>query len=136
MVPPYSNKISRVSFYSKINEIYYPYGVITHYDLSFHTVQVAISINTGLICFRSPLLTESHFDVLSSRYLDVSVPWVCFLILIYKLIYFYKLGYRVCGGFSHSEIYGSKIIDISPQLIAVYYVLHRLSMPRHPRNSL
>ena len=40
------------------------------------------------------------------------------------------------GGFPHSEIYGSKPIRSSPQLIAAYHVLHRLCMPRHPPNAL
>jgi hypothetical protein len=40
------------------------------------------------------------------------------------------------GGFSHSEISGSKSIHNSPELIAVYYVLHRLLAPRHPPNAL
>jgi hypothetical protein len=40
------------------------------------------------------------------------------------------------GGFSHSEISGSKFIHNSPELIAVYYVLHRLPAPRHPPNAL
>jgi hypothetical protein len=40
------------------------------------------------------------------------------------------------GGFPHSDICGSKDIDASPQLFAVYHVLHRLSMPRHPLNAL
>ena len=40
------------------------------------------------------------------------------------------------GGFSHSEISGSKPIHSSPELIAVYYVLHRLLAPRHPPNAL
>ena len=31
----------------------------------------------GLFPFRSPLLRESNFSFSSSRYLDVSVPWVC-----------------------------------------------------------
>ena len=44
--------------------------------------------------------------------------------------------YHIHGGFPHSEICGSKDIDTSPQLIAVYHVLHRLSMPRHPLNAL
>ena len=44
--------------------------------------------------------------------------------------------YHIHGGFPHSEICGSKDIDSSPQLIAVYRVLHRLSMPRHPLNAL
>ena len=36
------------------------------------------------------------------------------------------------GGFPHSEISGSKPVDGSPKLIAVFRVLHRLMMPRHP----
>lgn len=40
------------------------------------------------------------------------------------------------GRFSHSEISGSKPIHSSPELIAVYYVLHRLLAPRHPPNAL
>ena len=39
-------------------------------------------------------------------------------------------------GFPHSEICGSKAIRASPQLIAAYYVLHRLSTPRYPPNAL
>ncbi len=29
-------------------------------------------------------------------------------------------------GFPHSEIYGSRVVCTSPQLIAAYHVLHRL----------
>ena len=39
-------------------------------------------------------------------------------------------------GFPHSEICGSMPARGSPQLIAACYVLHRLSVPRHPRNAL
>ena len=39
-------------------------------------------------------------------------------------------------GFSHSEISGSKPVSGSPKLIAAYYVLHRLLMPRHPPYAL
>ena len=35
-------------------------------------------------------------------------------------------------GLPHSEIPGSKLVDSSPRLIAVFHVLHRLLMPRHP----
>ena len=35
-------------------------------------------------------------------------------------------------GLPHSEIAGSKPVDGSPKLIAVFRVLHRLLMPRHP----
>jgi hypothetical protein len=68
-------------------------------------------------------------DVLSSGYLDVSVPRVCFAPM-----------YSVCDtlrcGFPHSEICGSKVVRSSPQLIAACYVLHRLLVPRHPPNAL
>ena len=40
------------------------------------------------------------------------------------------------GGFPHSEISGSKLTRSSPELIAACYVLHRLSVPRHPPNAL
>ena len=56
-------------------------------------------------------------DVLSSGYLDISVHRVCFLC---------RMTLRV--GFPHSEICGSEAIRASPQLIAAYYVLHRLSL--------
>ncbi len=40
------------------------------------------------------------------------------------------------GGFPHSEIRGSKLVRSSPRLIAAHHVLHRLSAPRHPPNTL
>ena len=36
------------------------------------------------------------------------------------------------AGLPHSEIPGSKPVDGSPELIAVFRVLHSLLMPRHP----
>ena len=43
---------------------------------------------------------------------------------------------EVEGGFPHSEMSGSKPVRGSPNLIAAYHVLHRLSAPRHPPNTL
>ena len=63
-------------------------------------------------------------DVLSSGYLDVSVPRVS------------SLAGDLTVGFPHSEILGSKLIRSSPRLIAAYYVLHRLHTPRHPLDAL
>src|SRR5262247_4514737 len=40
------------------------------------------------------------------------------------------------GGFPHSDIPGSKIVCISPGLIAAYRVLHRLLAPRHSPYTL
>ena len=53
----------------------------------------------------------------SSGYLDVSVPRVNLLERILSL---------QLSGLPHSEIRGSIRICQSPQLIAAYYVLHRL----------
>ncbi len=43
---------------------------------------------------------------------------------------------RRSGGLPHSEIPGSTLARSSPRLIAACYVLHRLSMPRHPPDAL
>ena len=88
-------------------------------------------------------------DVLSSRYLDVSVPWVRFKPLWIQgsipssdppscnhTIADALTRQRVEGGFPHSEILGSKLVRSSPRLIAAYHVLHRLSAPRHPPDAL
>lgn len=40
------------------------------------------------------------------------------------------------AGFPHSEIHGSTGARPSPWLIAACYVLHRLSVPRHPPDAL
>ena len=49
--------------------------------------------------------------------------------------YPYLIQDRLTGsspaGLPHSEISGSKLICISPKLIAAYHVFHRLLMPRH-----
>ena len=63
-------------------------------------------------------------DVLSSGYLDISVPRVR------------SLAGDLTVGFPHSEIHGSKLTRSSPWLIAACHVLHRLSTPRHPPNAL
>ena len=53
-----------------------------------------------------------------------------------SVTYGFSAGYRICGGFPHSEICGSKGARPSPQLIAACHVLHRLSVPRHPPDAL
>ena len=40
------------------------------------------------------------------------------------------------SGFPHSDMSGSKLVRSSPDLIAAYHVLHRLSAPRHPPDTL
>ena len=57
---------------------HYPYGAVTRYGRTFQMVPVVLLMKH----WPSPrsLATTSgvSVDVLSSRYLDVSVPWVCF----------------------------------------------------------
>ncbi len=61
-------------------------------------------------------------DFLSSGYLDVSVPRVCFyrpMYSVYKYLFQRHIDYRsnnmkLSGGFPHSEIHGSKLILSSP----------------------
>ena len=73
------------------------------------------------------------FDFSSSRYLDVSVPWVRSSPAIHS-----PAGDRVFtpAGFPHSDIHGSKPACGSPWLFAACHVLPRLSAPRHPPCAL
>ena len=50
--------------------------------------------------------------------------------------YGFTLRYLRRGGLPHSEIPGSTPARGFPELIATCYVLHRLSVPRHPPNAL
>ena len=86
----------------------------------------------GLFRFRSPLLTESHVVFSSSGYLDVSVHRVP-LHTLWIGVWMIRV---LRTGFPHSDICGSRIICISPQLFAAYHVLHRLLVPRHPPYAL
>ena len=72
------------------------------------------------------------FSFFSSRYLDVSVPGLTFHTL---WIYVWMHEVFSCG-FPHSEIRGSKIMCISPRLIAAYHVFLRPKVPRHPPRVL
>jgi hypothetical protein len=38
---------------------HYPYGAVTHYGRSFQIVPIVLEAATGLVRFRSPLLSES-----------------------------------------------------------------------------
>ena len=83
----------------------------------------------GLLRVRSPLLAQSrliyvpagtemfHFPASSHARLSLFIP---------------RRHPAKGAGFPHSEISGSKPVDGSPKLIAVFRVLHRLPMPRHP----
>ena len=85
---------------------------------------------TGLIRFRSPLLTESRL---------MSFPPATEMFQFTGFAsgtYGFSPGYSLLSGFPHSEIQGSTSARLSPWLFAACHVLHRLSAPRHPPNAL
>ena len=89
-----------------------------------------LSLATGLVRVRSPLLTESR--LMSFPPVTEMVQFTGFA----SPTYVFSRRYRRNGGFPHSEISGSKCARHSPELIATCYVLHRLSTPRHPPDAL
>ena len=146
MVPAYSHKVSRVSWYSgsRLADSSFAYGAFT--------LSGWLSQNHSAKLFRSIMQSEPHgartmvwalprslaatygIDVSfsSSGYLDVSVPRVPF-----HTLWIGVWMTEVCSaGFPHSEISGSKDICSSPKLIAAYHVFHRLLVPRHPPCAL
>jgi hypothetical protein len=60
MVPPYSDRISRVPPYSIHLVCPFVYGAITHYGQTFQTVPLKHTRLNGLFPVRSPLLRESQ----------------------------------------------------------------------------
>ena len=146
MVPAHSIKVSRVSMYSGSRSVSSPfaYGAFT---LSGRLSQTFLleslnlkcgpnpgvhALRFGLFRFRSPLLTKSMFLFSSSGYLDVSVHRVP-LHTLWIGVWMIRV---LRTGFPHSDICGSRIICISPQLFAAYHVFLRLLVPRHPPCAL
>jgi hypothetical protein len=85
---------------------------------------------TGLVRVRSPLLAESRLISFPPGTEMFQFPGFA------PTAYVFSRQYTLRCGFPHSDISGSKPIRSSPELIAAYYVLHRLSVPRHPPNAL
>ena len=142
MVPPCSDRISRVPPYSRTN------ARITRTGLSPAKARLSRRFRLSRIRHwpgpRSLATTNGvSVDVLSSRYLDVSVPWVCLKPPMYSEVSYLLLitgnpkpfGHgpdhfwsntktqglgvpAIEGGFPHSEIRGSKLLRSSPRLIA------------------
>ena len=130
MVPPRSDRISRVPPYSNTQTI------ITCTGLSPSLAQLSRRFQFDCSGHwpgpRSLATTNGvSVDFLSSGYLDVSVRRVSLHTLCIQICMAHKWT-----GFPHSEIRGSKLAHSSPRLIAACHVLHRLCMPRHPPNAL
>ena len=146
MVPAHSHKVSRVSWYSgsRLADSSFAYGAFTlsgwlSQNHSARLIDQLCGPNPsmharwfGLFRFRSPLLPESHVVFSSSGYLDVSVHRVP-LHTLWIGVWMIRV---LRTGFPHSDICGSRIICISPQLFAAYHVFLRLLVPRHPPCAL
>ncbi len=130
MVPPYSDRVSRAPPYSRTPDVLYPYGTITLYGRPFQNGSGFTSGATGLVRIRSPLLTESR--LMSFPPATKMFQFAGFA----SRSYVFTPRYLKRGGFPHSEISGLTPARGSPELIATCYVLHRLSVPRHPPNAL
>ena len=146
MVPAYSHKVSRVSWYSGycLVILTFVYGIFTLFDWSFqdHSTSLNKSIiqsepldaRTQVWALSVSLAATSKitFVFFSSGYLDVSVHRVPGFNLCIQL-----KSTEVCSArFPHSDICGSMCICHSPQLFAAYHVFLRLLVPRHPPCAL
>ena len=146
MVPAHSIKVSRVSMYSGYRHVIFPfaYGAFT---LSGRLSQnLSARINESImrsephgartmvwplsISLAATLEIDVSFS--SSGYLDVSVHRVP-LHTLWIGVWMIRV---LRTGFPHSDICGSRIICISPQLFAAYHVFLRLLVPRHPPCAL
>ena len=143
---PASHKVSRVSWYSgaELIIIIFTYGTITPYGPTFQLC--SINYDFSLCSVRNPrnkflvwalsfslaATKKIDFSFSSSRYLDVSVPWV----YLHKAMYSLYDTWGFPCEFPHSEIFGSLTMCVYPKLIAAYRVLHRLLMPRHSPYAL
>ena len=123
MVPPCSSRITRVPPYSSLVMSiifrvrgYHPLWPAFPYRFTkLHSL-----VPTGLLRVRSPLLAESRL---------ISFPPVTKMFQFSgfaSVPYVFRYGYRLLGGFPHSDILGSKLVC---QLPEAYRRLQRLSSP-------
>ena len=146
MVPALSIKVSRVSMYSGSRSVSpsFAYGAFTlsgrlSQNLSARIVESIMrseprNARTPVWPLSISLAATLEIDVSfsSSGYLDVSVHRVP-LHTLWIGVWMIRV---LRTGFPHSDICGSRIICISPQLFAAYHVFLRLLVPRHPPCAL
>ena len=146
MVPAYSHKVPRVSWYSGSRLVIrlFAYGAFTlsgrlsqnrsaktHESITRSEPRRA---RTPVWALSISLAATLEIDVSfsSSGYLDVSVHRVPF-----HTLWIGVWMMEVCSTrFPHSDISGSMDICSSPKLFAAYHVFHRLLVPRHPPYAL
>ena len=146
MVPAYSHKVSRVSWYSgsRHADLSFAYGAFT---LSGRLSQnLSARINESImrsepqsartLVWALSISLAATFEITvvfsSSGYLDVSVHRVPYIWLCIH----HMLTEVLSARFPHSDISGSQDMCSSPKLFAAYHVFHRLLVPRHPPYAL
>ncbi len=129
MVPPRSDRISRVPPYSRTS---HPYRIRGYHPLSpdFPDRSATDHEATGLFRVRSPLLAESLLMSFPPGTEMFQFPGFA------STAYVFSGRYPLLGGLPHSDIHGSTPARGSPWLFAACHVLHRLLVPRHPPNAL
>ena len=129
MVPPCSDRISRVPPYSRIFE---HLRIRDYHPLwsNFPECSAYLSKTTGLFRVRSPLLAESLLMSFPPGTEMFQFPGFA------SHTYVFSVRYLLLGGLPHSDIHGSTPARGSPWLFAACHVLHRLLVPRHPPNAL
>ena len=146
MVPARSDKVSRVSSYSGYRSVSssFAYGAFTLFGRLSQSRSARLPEsglrseprNARIPVWPLPrsLAATCGIDVSfsSSGYLDVSVHRVP-LHTLWIGVWMIRV---LRTGFPHSDICGSRIICISPQLFAAYHVFLRLLVPRHPPCAL
>lgn len=129
MVPPCSDRISRVPPYSRTCA---PLRIRGYHPLrpAFPDPSASCTQATGLLRVRSPLLAESLLMSFPPGTEMFQFPGFA------SPAYVFSGRYPSLGGFPHSDIHGSTPARGSPWLFAACHVLHRLLVPRHPPNAL
>jgi hypothetical protein len=129
VVPPCSDRISRVPPYSRI---FRPLRIRGYHPLWLHFPEHSAYLRktTGLFRVRSPLLAESLLMSVPPGTEMFQFPGFA------SYHYGFMIRYLLRGGLPHSDIHGSTPARGSPWLFAACHVLHRLLVPRHPPNAL
>ena len=129
MVPPCSDRISRVPPYSSPLLRSSCTG-LSPISPDFPDRSTNQNKGTGLLRVRSPLLAESLLMSFPPGTEMFQFPGFA------SYAYVFSIRYSLLSGLPHSDIHGSKSARLSPWLFAACHVLHRLLVPRHPPNAL
>ena len=146
MVPAYSHKVPRVSWYSgsRLADSLFAYGAFTlsgwlsqnHSATLDESIMRSEPQDARTLVWALPISLAATFGITvvfsSSGYLDVSVHRVPYIWLCIH----HMLTEVLSARFPHSDISGSQDMCSSPKLFAAYHVLHRLLVPRHPPYAL